>query len=415
MKRTRKKFGGIAPRITRGASGLVVASAFVPAAVLFGGPSTADDVIPSPPPTAGVTTESTAPRDNSPTDGTAIPFGPPLPPAITYGTNPSPDTPTGGAAAPDAPNGDHTTPADPTKPGGPSTPDAPNDATVTEEDSPTADTAVSGSAAPQDVSTGSAGQKDIATGSAVLPDASTGSAADGRQLSLEPPTLPTTNAILDIGPAADADSDTTGSATPTTGATANPAVLGLDSGSVVTACAGSAVTAGALLFLGSAAGSGLIGPGMLAPPWWAFVGSAGSVVIPPGFGSSGSALGSAAVGSAVTGSAVLTCLLALSTVPTPPTPSFPLLIPSPILSPPLSFFLPATAPVAAPIAPETATTSGRSVVAATPPIVDDAAAPVADQFAFNTLEIVTLLVVLIIVAHQGTTEATKKRPPRPLG
>lgn len=412
MKRTRKTSGGVAPRITRGARGLVVVSAFVPAAVLFGGRSTADEVIPSPPPTSDVTTESSAPHDVSPTDATAIPFGPPAPPAITYGSNPSPDAPTGDSPTPAVPSGD------PTKPGDPSTPDAPTGTTAT-EGAPAADTAASGtstgSAAPQDVPTGSAGHEDIATGSAVTPEAATGSAADGGHLSLEPPTLPTTNAILDIGPAADADAETTGSATPTTGATANPAVLGLDSGSVVTACAGSAVTAGALLFLGSAAGSGLIGPGMLAPPWWAFVGSAGSVVIPPGFGSSGSALGSAAVGSAVTGSAVLTCLLALSTAPTPPTPSFPLLIPSPILSPPLSFFLPATAPVAAPIAPETAATPGRFVVAATPPVADEAAAPVADQFAFNTLEIVTLLVVLIIVAHQGTAEATKKRPPRPLG
>ncbi|MEV6559633.1 hypothetical protein AB0M22_28205 [Nocardia sp. NPDC051756] len=394
MKRTRRKSGGVAPRITRGARGLVVVSAFVPAAVLFGGRATADEVIPSPPPTSDVTTESAAPQDVSPTETTAIPFGPPASPAITYGDNAAPD---GSSATPNVPPGE-----------------------TAELDAPTAeDTAASGastgSAAPQDAPTGSAGHDDIATGSAVTPDAATGSAGDGGQLSLEPPTLPTTNAILDIGPAADADADTTGSATPTTGATANPAVLGLDSGSVMTACAGSAVTAGALLFLGSAAGSGLIGPGMLAPPWWAFVGSAGSVVIPPGFGSSGSALGSAAVGSAVTGSAVLTCLLALSTTPTPPAPSFPLLIPSPILSPPLSFFLPATAPVAASVPPESAITPGRFVVAATPPVVDEAAAPVADQFAFNTLEIVTLLVVLILLAHQGTTEVTKKRPPRPLG
>ncbi|MFC9434212.1 hypothetical protein [Nocardia sp. NPDC057030] len=380
----------------------MVASAFVPAAVLFGGPCTADDVLPSPSPTADVATESATPQENSQVDTTAIPFGPPLSPVTTYGT--------GGAAAPGAPSDGTSTPAEP---GGPSTPDAPSGNTAT-EDTTGANTAASGGPAAQDVPTGSAGHEDIATGSAVIPEASTGS-ADGGQLSLEPPALPTTNAILDLGPAADADADATGSATPTTGATANPAVLGLDSGSVVTACAGSAVTAGALLFLGSAAGSGLIGPGMLAPPWWAFVGSAGSVVIPPGFGSSGSALGSAAVGSAVTGSAVLTCLLALSTAPTPPPPSFPLLIPSPVLSPPLSGFRPVSAPVAAPAEAETATASEGFGVAATPPLADDATAPAADQFAFNTLEIVTLLVVLVILTHQGTTEVTRRRPPRPLG
>ncbi|MFE9577674.1 hypothetical protein ACFYO1_14885 [Nocardia sp. NPDC006044] len=408
MKRTRKRFGGVAPRITRGARGLVVASAFVPAAVLFAGPCTADDVLPSPPPTADVTTENMAPQENSPADAAVIPFGPPLPPAITYGTDPAPGTPPAGGAVP--PDVISTTPTDPAEPDGPPTPDAPSGNRAT-EDAP----AASGSRAAQDVPTGSAGHEDIASGSAVIPDATTGSAADGGHLSLEPSSLPATNAILDLGPAADADADTTGSATPATGATANPAVLGLDSGSVVTACAGSAVTAGALLFLGSAAGSGLIGPGMLAPPWWAFVGSAGSVVIPPGFGSSGSALGSAAVGSAVTGSAVLTCLLALSTAPTPPTPSFPLLIPSPILSPPLSFFQPATAPVAAPAGSETAIAPERFAVAATPPVVDDAAAATADQFAFNTLEIITLLVVLTILAYQSSTEVTKRRPPRPLG
>lgn len=181
----------------------------------------------------------------------------------------------------------------------------------------------------------------------------------------------------------------------------------------MTACAGSAVTGGALLFLGSAAGSGLIGPGMLAPPWWAVVGSAGSAVIPPGFGSSGSALGSAAVGSAVTGSAVLTCLLALSTAPTPPVPTFPLLIPPAVPTPPPPVLL-----VAAPVAgsdpesqagSESSTAPGRFPVAATPTDTDEAAAG-ADVVGWDTLEVVTLLVMLVIIAYQGSPEAYRKRP-----
>ncbi|WP_433654198.1 hypothetical protein ACQPW1_26285 [Nocardia sp. CA-128927] len=247
------------------------------------------------------------------------------------------------------------------------------------------------------------------------PDIATGSAAEDGLLALEPPKPLAARGILDIGSAADADAETGEMATAATPAATGPAALGLDSGSVITACAGSAVAGGALLFLGSAAGSGLIGPGMLAPPWWAVVGSAGSAVIPPGFGSSGSALGSAAVGSAVTGSAVLTCLLALSTAPTPPAPSFPLLIPSPIPSPSPSLF--PFMPVAAPIAEseteaDASTLPGRYVVAATPPAVDDETTSVADTFAFHTLEVVTLLVVLILMAQQGSTEVAKKRPPR---
>ncbi|WP_438804581.1 hypothetical protein, partial [Nocardia alni] len=77
--------------------------------------------------------------------------------------------------------------------------------------------------------------------------------------------------------------------------------LGLSTGSVQTACAGSAVVGSSGLLLGLLTGSAL-GSGVLEPL------SSGSVLVP---GSSGSALGSAAVGSAATGSALLTCLLLL--------------------------------------------------------------------------------------------------------
>ncbi|MFI9402537.1 hypothetical protein [Nocardia sp. NPDC052316] len=173
---------------------------------------------------------------------------------------------------------------------------------------------------------------------------------------------------------------------------------------MLTACVGSAAGA-ALLFLGSAAGSGLIGPGILAPPWWA-VGSAGSALLPPASGSSGSALGSAVVGSAMAGSAVLTCLLTLSTVTPPPTPSLPLLIPPPISIPNPPFVLPVAAPVAT---PDAATAAQRSPVAATPPAAIAEAAPTSDMFGWNTLEIVVFLVVLVLVAIQGSAEAARKR------
>ncbi|WP_107656782.1 hypothetical protein [Nocardia suismassiliense] len=174
---------------------------------------------------------------------------------------------------------------------------------------------------------------------------------------------------------------------------------------MLTACVGSAAGA-ALLFLGSAAGSGLIGPGILAPPWWA-VGSAGSALLPPASGSSGSAIGSGVVGSAMAGSAVVTCLLTLSTVTPPPTPSLPLLIPSPIPIPNPPFVLPVSAPVAT---PESATAAQRlPVAAATPPAVTAEAAPTSDLFGWNTLEIVVFIVVLVLVAIQGSAEAARKR------
>ncbi|WP_378729812.1 hypothetical protein [Nocardia brasiliensis] len=244
---------------------------------------------------------------------------------------------------------------------------------------------------------------DLATGSAVPQAISTGSAVDGTPLALEPPIpLAAASGIPRFG-------NVTGPAAvgeipaPET----SPAVLGLDSGSLLTACAGSAVTGGALLLLGSATGSGVIGPGMLAPPWLAMVGSAGSVMVPPGigsgFGSNGSSLGSAAVGSAVTGSAILTCLLALATVtPPPPAPSFPLLIPSPVPSPPL---WPVAAPVVAP---------GSSIAPApfertAPSPLTQEAAPAAAPLAWNILEIVVLLLVLVIIAYHGATEPNRKK------
>ncbi|MEU1431200.1 hypothetical protein ABZ412_29440 [Nocardia sp. NPDC005746] len=110
-------------------------------------------------------------------------------------------------------------------------------------------------------------------------------------------------------------------------------LLGLDSGSVLTACAGSAVVGSAALGLGILTGSGissgLIGPGFIP-------GSSGLV----GPGSAGA--GSVVVGSAATGSALLTCMLLLP-VPMAPEPGIPLLIP-----PAAPAVVPAAAPVVAP-------------------------------------------------------------------
>ncbi|GAA5093428.1 hypothetical protein [Nocardia iowensis] len=244
---------------------------------------------------------------------------------------------------------------------------------------------------------------DLATGSAVPQDISTGSAIDGTPLALEPPIpLAAASGIRHLG---DVTGPEAGGEIPAPAT--SPAVLGLDSGSLLTACAGSAVTGGALLLLGSATSSGVIGPGMLAPPWLAMVGSAGSVMVPPGigsgFGSNGSSLGSAAVGSAVTGSAILTCLLALATVaPPPPTPAFPLLIPSPVPSPPLW-------PVAAPVvAPESSSTPAPFERTAAFPLTQEAA-PTAEPFAWNILEIVVLLIVLVIIAYHGASEPNRKK------
>ncbi len=155
--------------------------------------------------------------------------------------------------------------------------------------------------------------------------------------------------------------------------------LGLNTGSVQTACAGSAVLGSSGLLFGLLTGSGLIEPLF-----------SGSVLAP---GSSGSALGSAAVGSAATGSAVLTCLLLLPAPP--PIPELPLRIPA--LPPlpqivPVQVRLPAPAPTPARPAPALVRPSPRYARAALP--VAQAAPPVA----WNVLELMTVMVVSVIAS-----------------
>jgi len=151
-------------------------------------------------------------------------------------------------------------------------------------------------------------------------------------------------------------------------------MLGLSTGSVVTACAGSAVAGGAGILLGLLTGSGLIGPGTV------------------GVGSSGSSLGSVAVGSALTGSAVLTCLLLLPGIP-PPAPELPLQIPAP--PPPIPPVLPVRAPAPPPPPPEIAPAPPR-VMPPPEPIAESEPPPA--PVAWNVLELITVLLVSVIAA-----------------
>ncbi|MRH92992.1 hypothetical protein GFY24_37190 [Nocardia sp. SYP-A9097] len=159
--------------------------------------------------------------------------------------------------------------------------------------------------------------------------------------------------------------------------------LGLEPGSVLTACAGSAIIGSAAIGLGlvtgSGFGSGLIGPGFIP-------GSSGLI----GPGSAGA--GSVILGSAVTGSALLTCLLLL---PVPETPGIPLLFPS----------IPALAPVAAPIPPPE---EQAPVLSPPPPPVvkpqhqiPTAAAPPAEPVDWNTLKMMTVIILTILAAARA--------------
>ncbi|WP_157107604.1 hypothetical protein [Nocardia amikacinitolerans] len=197
-------------------------------------------------------------------------------------------------------------------------------------------------------------------------------------------------------------------------ATTPAETLGLDVGSVRTACAGSAAAGSAALALGSAApalGSGLVGPGSsgsalgsgLVGPGLLGSGSAlGSGLVGPG--SSGSALGSAAgsaLGSALGGSALLTCLLLLPT--TPPTPGIPLR-----LEPPLPIPIPQAAPEPVPAqaltpAPVPPPLPARPPEAADPQPVE----PTADPLAWNLLELMTVLVITVLAAVRTRVVATR--------
>ncbi|MFI9505355.1 hypothetical protein [Nocardia sp. NPDC052566] len=181
----------------------------------------------------------------------------------------------------------------------------------------------------------------------------------------------------------------------------NPAEsLGLDSGSVLTACTGSAVVGSATLLLGSATGSGSNGLGHLGP-----------------LGSSGSGLGSTVVGSAASGSALLTCLLLIPTPP-PPEPGIPLELgppPPPAPAPPA----PAPAAVPAPPAPPIEQQPPAPPLPVPPPPPPPPAPPryaapprplepTLSPVAWNLLELVTIMVVTIIAVVR-TTRAEVQR------
>ncbi|WP_345493334.1 hypothetical protein [Nocardia callitridis] len=234
--------------------------------------------------------------------------------------------------------------------------------------------------------------------------------------------------------------------------------LGLDSGSVLTACVGSAATGSGLLATGSAtgsvgvggssgsaglgsagvgsaggaaAGSALLATGSVTGS--AAVGSAGvgsaavgnagtgsAAVGSAGLGSAGigsavsgsAATGSAAVGSAATGSGVLTCLLLLPNV-TPPNPFLPLRFPpppgppSPAQPPPGPIPAPPpAAPAPAPPPPEART---PTVTAPLRVYQRSLAAPESRRVAWNLLQLITVMVIAVLTTARGRISRRRGR------
>ncbi|MFJ9366411.1 hypothetical protein ACIRRA_18620 [Nocardia sp. NPDC101769] len=175
-------------------------------------------------------------------------------------------------------------------------------------------------------------------------------------------------------------------------------LVGLNSGSVLTACAGSAVVGSAALGLGiltgSGMGSGLIGPGFVP-------GSSGLV----GPGSAGT--GSVAVGSAATGSALLTCMLMLP-VPTAPGPGIPLQIPPAPAVVPAAAPIPVPAPAAIPPAPVPV----PPLSPPPPPVEYAAPVPSEQRPPLTALQVMTVMIITIIAgararlarAHRGAVD-----------
>ncbi|WP_327141123.1 hypothetical protein [Nocardia sp. NBC_01327] len=172
--------------------------------------------------------------------------------------------------------------------------------------------------------------------------------------------------------------------------------LGLQPGSVLPACAGSAVVGSAAIGLGlltgSGLGSGLVGPGFI-------LGSSGLV----GTGSSGA--GSVMFGSAVTGSALLTCMLLL---PVPElAPSTPLGFPSPPVVVPAA--APVIPPEPVPPAPVQPAPPAPVVIKPPPPHqVPVAAAPTPLSANFNTMEIMTVMILTILGAARAKTSKSRR-------
>ncbi|WP_431955397.1 hypothetical protein [Nocardia lijiangensis] len=245
---------------------------------------------------------------------------------------------------------------------------------------------ISGSAGGPRVDTGSASAAiplDLAPRYSPVLSSPTG----GRTPVHEPETVPVAPADADIAPGP-------GAATPAE-------ALGLDVGSVRTACTGSAAAGSAALALGSAlgsGGSGLVGPGLVGfgSSGSALGSSTGSGLVGPG--SSGSALGSAA-GSAFGSGALLTCLLLLPM--TPPTPGIPLRLDPPIPLPiPQATAEPVPAQVPAP-EPAPQAFPARPPQAIEPPPVE----PTADGLAWNLLELMTVLVITVLTAVRARVVA----------
>ena len=187
--------------------------------------------------------------------------------------------------------------------------------------------------------------------------------------------------------------------------------LGLDSGSVRTACVGSAVVGGTGLLLGLLSGSGVLALGSTGSALGSALGSSGSALggtlgssgsaLEDGLGSSESALGSAAVGSAATGSALLTCLLLL---PAPaPIPELPLRIPTLPQIVPVQVRVPAPVPAPARPAPRIVRPRPKYVPPAAP--VSQARPPVA----WNVLELMTVMVVSVVAGVRVKTTRSGSR------
>ncbi|WP_062991045.1 hypothetical protein [Nocardia anaemiae] len=250
-----------------------------------------------------------------------------------------------------------------------------------------------------DIATGSAAGDAIGTGSAA---ADSGSSSYGGVLDLEPTGVATGSSAA--ARSGNARRDGTGSIEngvddPPADATAGAGQsLGLDPGSVQSACTGSAVIGSATILLGLATGSGVTGSGIT-----------GSGLIGTGsVGSSGSGLGSVVVGSAMTGSALLTCLLLLP-APEPAAPGIPLQLGPPPPAPPIPA-PPAPAPEFTPvasalaIAPETPTRTTPH----RPPIAAAESAP-EQQIAWNLLELVTVMVVTVLTVVRKVAVGRNRR------
>ncbi|WP_280356233.1 hypothetical protein [Nocardia otitidiscaviarum] len=150
-------------------------------------------------------------------------------------------------------------------------------------------------------------------------------------------------------------------------------LMGFESGSVATACAGSAVLGSAALAAGSG-GSGSLVPGLLV-----------------GGGSSGSGAGSVVVGSAAAGSALLTCLLLL---PVPESPGIPLEL-GPAAVPPVAAPPEPRVPVRTPEPPARTPLEPAIPMVAAPTPRSPAAAP---DTGWTALQMMTVLIITLIAA-----------------